>query len=178
MLNTHRLSLILALFIIVGGTTAGCSGSTTQQAEHDLAMAPLAQLPAYVQSMPAAVQQAYQFAVANPDVLQHIPCYCGCSAMGHGSNYACYVAGVNADGSIRFDAHALGCGICIDITQDTMRLLKQGKSVQDIRAYIDASYSRYGPSTMPWQLATDAGRMAPDARSPRYWDSVTTELAD
>jgi len=30
-----------------------------------------------------------------------------------------------------------------------MRLLEQGKSSAEIRAFIDATYGRYGPSTMP-----------------------------
>jgi hypothetical protein len=107
------------------------------------------QMPAEAQSAPVSVQQAYQFAVANPDVLQHIPCYCGCGKMGHTSNYACYVAGTEANGAVKFDSHALGCSICVDITQDTMRLLRQGQSVQEIRTYVDNAYSRYGPSNMP-----------------------------
>ena len=28
-----------------------------------------------------------------------------------------------------------------------MRLMKEGKDLKDIRAYIDAEYSKYGPST-------------------------------
>ena len=40
------------------------------------------------------VREAYTFAVAHPEVLTQIPCYCGCGAIGHTSNYACYVSGV------------------------------------------------------------------------------------
>jgi len=150
MSHIHRLPLsISVLLIIIGGMTTGCNGSVAPEAERDLALAPLVQMPDYVQSAPAAVQQAYQFAVANPDVLQHIPCYCGCAAIGHASSYDCYVADVNADGSVQFDPHALGCSICVDITQDTMRLLKPGKDVQEIRTFIDTTYSRFGPSTTP-----------------------------
>jgi hypothetical protein len=112
-------------------------------------MAPLAAIPPYAQTAPVAVQQAYQFAVANPDVLQQVPCYCGCGAMGHTSNYSCYVSGVDANGATVFDGHALGCSICVDITQDVMRLLRQGQSVPDIRAYVDGTYAQYGPSNMP-----------------------------
>lgn len=35
----------------------------------------------------------------------------------------------------------------MDITRDVMRLLQEGKDVKEIRAYIDAEYSKYGPST-------------------------------
>jgi hypothetical protein len=69
--------------------------------------------------------------------------------MGHTSNYSCYIAGENPDGSLVFDEHALGCSICVDITQDAMRLQKEGKAVAEIRKYIDATYAQYGPSNMP-----------------------------
>ena len=39
------------------------------------------------------VQEAYQFSVAYLGPMTHIPCYCGCGAIGHTSNYACYVSG-------------------------------------------------------------------------------------
>ncbi|MCA9915616.1 MAG: hypothetical protein KC496_19815, partial [Anaerolineae bacterium] len=41
------------------------------------------------------------------------------------------------------------CSICVDITQDVMRMLRDGKSPQDARGYIDATYSKYGPSNIP-----------------------------
>jgi hypothetical protein len=106
-------------------------------------------MPMEVQTAPVTVQQAYQFAVANPDVLTRLPCYCGCGAMGHTSNYACYVAGRSANGTPQFDPHALGCSICVDITQDAMRMLKQGKSITEIRSAVDETYARFGPSNMP-----------------------------
>ena len=65
------------------------------------------------------------------------------------SNYACYVAEAGSDGTITYDNHALGCSICVDITQDTMRLLNEGKSTAEIKAVIDQTYSQYGPSNMP-----------------------------
>jgi hypothetical protein len=112
-------------------------------------MAPLDHMPAEVQNAPMSVQQAYQFAAANPEVLQQLPCYCGCGAMGHTSNYACYVSSVDAAGKLKFDSHALGCSICVDITQDAMRMLKEGKGVTEIRSYVDETYGQYGPSNMP-----------------------------
>lgn len=115
----------------------------------DLPMMPMDQLPAEVQSAPVTVQEAYQFSAANPDVMKDIPCYCGCGNIGHESNYACYVADVDAQGMLTFDNHALGCSICVDITQDVMRMLREGKSPQEARTYIDATYSKYGPSNIP-----------------------------
>ena len=134
------------VILLLLASVSGCS--TAQETVH-VDMAAMSGMPAAVQSAPVSVQQAYQFAVANPDIMQHIPCFCGCGGIGHTSNYSCYVAGVDAQGALTFDNHALGCSICVDITQDTMRLMKQGESPQAIRAYVDATYSKYGPSNMP-----------------------------
>ncbi len=138
------LLLLLVISIFLGGLSA-CS----TQKEADLHMMAMDQMPAEVQSAPVSVQQAYQFAAANPDVMKEIPCYCGCGDIGHASNYACYVSHVDDTGTITFDNHALGCSICVDITQDVMRLLREGKSTQEARAYIDATYSKYGTSNIP-----------------------------
>jgi hypothetical protein len=140
-----RLALYLGLFLLAG-TLAGCAPGGTDTV---LKMASVNVLPAEVKAAPVSVREAYQFAVANPDILGVIPCYCGCGPVGHTSNYACYISAVEDDGTITFDSHSLGCSICVDITQDTMRLLKDGRSVSEIRSYVDNTYSRYGPSNMP-----------------------------
>lgn len=137
--------LLLSLTFILGA----CADSSPSAKNGSPEMAPLSEMPQEVQDAPVVVQQAYQFAAANPDILSHIPCYCGCGAMGHTSNYACYFSGEQADGSLIFDNHALGCSICVDITLDTMRLQEEGKPVEEIRSFVDATYSQYGPSNMP-----------------------------
>jgi hypothetical protein len=81
--------------------------------------------------------------------MNDIPCYCGCGNVGHTSNYDCYVSDVDAQSNITFDNHALGCSICVDITQDVMRMLREGKSPQEARAYVDTTYAKYGPSNIP-----------------------------
>ena len=145
--TTRRLVFpLLILSLIASGLLSACS---TQEAEHPYPMASMDQMPAGVQSAPVTVQQAYQFAVANPDVLQQLPCYCGCGPIGHSSNYACYVAEQSSEGSVKtFDNHALGCSICVDITQDAMRMLRDEKPVPEIRAYVDQTYAKYGPSNI------------------------------
>jgi hypothetical protein len=112
-------------------------------------MRPMSELPPEMQSAPAAVRTAYQFAAANPQVSMNVPCYCGCVSIGHTSNFRCYVSRVDAGGIFVYDAHALGCATCVKITQDSMRLFQQGRIVQEINAYIDSTYSSYGPSTGP-----------------------------
>lgn len=142
---TKKLTLIMASILAVSLLVAGCS--STESKAYDLA--PMDQMPVEVQSAPQVVSEAYRFAAANPDVLTELPCYCGCGGMGHTSNYSCYVAGENEDGSLNFDNHALGCSICVDITMDAMRMLDEGKPLSEIRSYVDQTYSAFGPSNMP-----------------------------
>jgi hypothetical protein len=144
-IRVYDLSLI-ALLLSIG--LAGCGGKDAA-GRHNYQMASMDQLPVDVQSQPENVVQAYQFAFANPDVLGQIPCYCGCSAMGHTSNYSCYVQRVQEDGQILYDPHALGCSICVDITQDTMRLFSEGENVPEIGTYVDSTHAQYGPSNIP-----------------------------
>jgi len=144
----RRLIFSLLLMSLIFTGLSACSGQG-QVTETAYPMASMSDMPAEVRAAPASVQEAYRFAAANPDIMQQIPCYCGCGAVGHTSNYDCYVSSVSTGGTITFDNHALGCGICVDITQDAMRLLREGKSAPEIRAYIDQTYSQYGPSNMP-----------------------------
>ena len=59
------------------------------------------------QASPQA-QEAYRFAVANPDVLQYFPCYCGCVNGGHTSNKNCYIDEFRPDGSVVLDPMSFG----------------------------------------------------------------------
>src|SRR3989304_4924752 len=116
----RRAMLLIFLLSLASGLLVGCNG-TAASADNTLAMAPMSQMPNEVRNAPAVTQRAYQFAVANPEVMKQIPCYCGCGAMGHTSNYACYIQGAEAGGQITFDTHALGCSICVDITRSEER---------------------------------------------------------
>lgn len=143
---SRKLIVTLLIGVMAFGGLSACS---TQSQSSDLHMMSMDQMPAEVQSAPVTVQTAYQFTAANPDVMKNIPCYCGCGNIGHTSNYDCYISGVDEEDKITFDNHALGCSICVDITQDVMRMLQDGKNQQDARAYIDVTYSKYGTSNIP-----------------------------
>lgn len=136
-----RPSLLLGMTLVpllLGVSLGGCTPGKGMEG-----------MPPEVEAAPPVVREAYAFAAAHPEVLTQIPCYCGCGAIGHTSNYACYVSDVEADGVITYDLHAVGCSICVDITRDTMRMLDEGLGVAQVRAQIDATYSAFGPSNMP-----------------------------
>lgn len=143
-----RWFIFLVALLPIVSLLSGCSASSSTAAQ-DLNMAPMSDMPVEVQKAAVSVQEAYQFAVANPDALKNVPCYCGCGAAGHTSNYSCYVKEVKPSGEVVFDQHALGCSICVDIAQDVMKMTRDGKTPKEIRAAIDQTYSQYGPSNMP-----------------------------
>ena len=136
-------SLFLLITVLAPALAAtGCASDSS----HDLKMAPMNMLPAEMQNAPTRVREAYQFAIANADALKNVPCYCGCGAIGHTSNYSCFVKQSKGDGTPILDEHALGCSVCVDIAQDVMRLSREGKSPGDTRASIVATYSQFGPA--------------------------------
>jgi hypothetical protein len=144
--NLPKILLLIVTFILVASTLQACASTGASAA---LKMMPMDKTPAEVQAAPATVRAAYQFAAANPDLMKGIPCYCGCGAIGHTSNYSCYVQGSDANGTISWDDHALGCSLCVNITQDAMRMTREGKGVAEIKAYVDSTYAKYGTSNMP-----------------------------
>ncbi len=134
---------VMALLVL--GLSACTAPASAGQPE--LKMAPESSLPDFARNAPPQVKEAYRFAAANPEVLKMIPCYCGCSAIGHTSNLDCYVKAIRPDGSVEYDNHASGCSTCVDITRDVMRLMREGKDLKTIRSYVDTTYSQYGPAT-------------------------------
>ncbi len=144
----RRVFFLFLMIALLGGSLSACSSGSAKGSHEDMKMAPMSDMPESVKMSSKTVQESYQFAVANSDILKQIPCYCGCGNMGHTSNYSCYVKSVEG-GKVTYDEHATGCSICVDITQDTMRLLKEGKQVKEIKAYVDQTYSKYGPSNIP-----------------------------
>ncbi|MBM3776980.1 MAG: hypothetical protein FJW23_01915 [Acidimicrobiia bacterium] len=107
------------------------------------------------------VQATYEFAARHPEVLSHMPCFCGCDrSANHGSNHDCFIKRRGADGRIlEWDSHGYGCAICIDVARDAMQMHNAGASVVAIRNAIDAKYGpRFPGVNMPTPKPTAANR--------------------
>lgn len=147
-MNKKAITLLALNLLVLATMLSGCSPRQSGDLESVHQLAPMKDMPDFITDAPASVIEAYRYAAANPDILTHIPCYCGCGPMGHTSNFSCYVSGSGEGGELLYDSHALGCSICVDITLDVMRLREEGTPLEEIRAYIDTTYSPYGPSNM------------------------------
>jgi len=136
------------------GAPAGGSRAALEQAVPLKAhVGPLPALPrvpfAPARPMPV-VQEVFEFAARHPEVLAYMPCYCGCEQLGHKGNHDCFVKGRAANGTVtEWEAHGIGCAICIDVGREAMLLFKTGASVTAIRAAIEKRYGGNFPSSTP-----------------------------
>jgi uncharacterized protein with PCYCGC motif len=128
--------------------SAMASGTTTSAAD-DAAPAGAddawAYRPAFT-GVSAATEAAYHYALYHPQVVQWMPCYCGCAAMDHRSNLDCYLKS-RTDGRVVFEEHASYCDLCVQITLKTRDLLAQGASLHGAREAIDALFAGDVPGT-------------------------------
>jgi hypothetical protein len=80
-------------------------------------------------------REAYQAAKEIPEVLNQLPCYCGCMQnFGHKNNLYCF-----------HDDHGADCALCQDIALEARAMYREGKSVEHIRDAIRDAYARYAP---------------------------------
>ena len=88
------------------------------------------------------VRATYDFAAQHPEILNYIPCYCGCGSVGHKANESCFVAKRDAKGNVlAWDEHGFGCTICIDVARESMQLYNSGADVNAIRAAIERRWA-------------------------------------
>jgi hypothetical protein len=100
-------------------------------------------LPTFLDDKNKQIQQIYSLAAANTDLLQWIPCYCGCGeSAGHTSNKDCFVSKMDKDGAVIWDDHGTRCGVCMEIAAYSIKMKQEGKSVKEIRTFIDTKYNK------------------------------------
>ena len=82
--------------------------STTPLPDALLELPPLPETGQVLPRSPAVIRAVYEFAARHPEVLEYMPCFCGCERKGHRSNHDCFVAGRDATGKVAWDAHGFG----------------------------------------------------------------------
>jgi hypothetical protein len=158
--------VIFAIVVLVTGTllvTAVVQAQQAQQPRRPQATIPVVPMkPAPPGPLPpvpfeqflarpvAVVQSVYEFAARHPEVLQYVPCYCGCENLGHKGNHECFVKRRAADGRVlEWEPHGSGCTICVDVARDAMLMFNSGASVSAIRTAIDQKWGSRFPSQTP-----------------------------
>jgi len=66
---------------------------------------PQGELPSFARKGGPKVEAVYRYAAEHGELLQYIPCVCGCGEIGHRHNADCYVAERLSGGAITFTSH-------------------------------------------------------------------------
>lgn len=100
-------------------------------------------LPEFLKDKPDDMQIIYQAAAQNRDLLEKMPCYCGCGdSVGHKDNYDCFINENRENGEIVWDDHGTKCIVCLEIAAKAITDLQNGKPVKEIRSEIDQKYEK------------------------------------
>jgi hypothetical protein len=160
------------LVLVLGGAVAGCSaqhdGSGTEAPapamtpEAHASMTPgeaaggiptadevaaaWAMRPDFVSGADQQTQAAYAFALARPDVVEWLPCYCGCGAMGHLSNLDCFIKPTEG-APVVFEEHGSYCGVCVETALMAQDMLAKGATLIQMRAAVDIEFGDLAPGT-------------------------------
>src|SRR3954451_10000848 len=75
----------------------------------DADIPPLPEVPFAPARPMEIVRSVYVFAARHPEVLSHVPCFCGCESRGHRHNDDCFVAERDARGRpTKWEPHGIG----------------------------------------------------------------------
>ena len=134
--NKQNLALgIVAVVIIAGIAWTSLRGTSEPVAEHSASVSKSEGVLSPTIFNDEKTRAAYQVAKDIPEVLEQLPCFCGCMKnFGHKNNLFCFK-----------DQHGSGCEICQDIALDARKMHDQGMSIAQIQDNIKAKYARYQP---------------------------------
>jgi hypothetical protein len=77
------------------------------------------------------VRALYAAARENPEIFDGVYCTCHCSDQGHRSLLSCFES-----------EQATGCWGCQEVAEEVSKLVKDGKSLKEIRTAVDEKFSR------------------------------------
>ena len=110
MYRTRR-SLGVAITATIVG--AGCGGSSDTNPSAEWVTIDGVEFPTILAQAPPDIVEIYVFAAKHPEVLEYIPCYCGCEneTPPHVSAYDCFVDAIDRSGPApRVELDLMGFG--------------------------------------------------------------------
>src|SRR3989304_954244 len=130
--NSTLIIGVVVLILLAGVAYAFLnSGSTTKKPDSEI------RLPSYAYTNPITLK-GYRYATEHPDLLEQIPCYCGCGGhSGHRFLRDCYIKD-----DWTYEDHASYCDVCIGEAIKLQDYLASGKTLKEARALIDEEYTK------------------------------------
>ncbi len=149
---------------------------------------PEIKFPDYVYTDALALS-GYTYATKHPDVLEQIPCYCGCGGhSGHRFLRDCFI-----HDDWTYEEHARYCDVCIGEALKVQNYLESGKTLKEARALIDKEYGpkyaegrtktppvsdTYNPILTPKLAASTAPLPTPSKTTAPQTDLSSLSLSD
>ncbi|MCG7410325.1 PCYCGC domain-containing protein [Paenibacillus sp. ACRRX] len=156
--------IIMMLLTACGATTVGDEQGAAHHSKQDhlLPNGDLRQWTSSVNESPSFLKDGeeelrlvYKLAAENAQLLQWMPCYCGCGdSSNHRSNLDCFVHERLEDGSIQWDDHGTRCGVCLQIAVEAVKLEQEGNSLDAVRKIIDDKYREGYAAPTPTPMPT------------------------
>ncbi|MBS4174731.1 PCYCGC motif-containing (lipo)protein [Bacillus sp. FJAT-49736] len=149
MVKRYLLSILIVFVLILA---AGCSstensinvvkdnnhGSMGDMVEKT---ASVNELPKFLSGEDDTIKSIYQASASSRELLEKIPCFCGCGdSVGHKNNYDCFVHENKKNGEVVWDSHGVNCDVCLEIAAQSITDYHNGKSIKEIRNDIDQKY--------------------------------------
>lgn len=139
--------IVSILFLISGCSSIENSKESTGKSKHNMSMMGMEEtsskneLPTFLSDKQDQVKNLYLAVADNKKLLEQMPCYCGCGeSVGHSNNYDCFVNENKKTGAVVWDQHGVNCDVCMEIAAQSISDYQNGKSIHDIRKYIDQKY--------------------------------------
>ncbi|GEK32937.1 PCYCGC motif-containing (lipo)protein [Kurthia sibirica] len=143
----------LSLLVVVLVLLLGCADKKDMSGEYDnhqqqhVANGDLQEKTKSVTILPSflhkkeELQQVYLAVGQSPELLENIPCYCGCGeTANHKSSVNCFIKEYKIADAIVWDDHGTRCDVCVNIAVEAINLQQEGKAVKEIRTIIDEKY--------------------------------------
>ncbi len=143
--NSTLIIGVVAVILLAGAAYALLSGTigsstSTQNSTSTETSANQIKFPSFVYTNPLTLK-AYTYATEHPDLLEQIPCYCGCGGhSGHRFLRDCFI-----HDDWTYDEHASFCDTCVGEAIKVQEYLAQGKTLKEARALIDQEYGSLYP---------------------------------
>ncbi|MCQ6274988.1 hypothetical protein JMM81_08440 [Bacillus sp. V3B] len=99
-------------------------------------------IPDFLKEKPEEMKVIYTTVASHKELLENIPCYCGCGdSVNHKNSYDCFINENKENGAIIWDDHGTKCGVCLEIPAQSILDDKDGKTIEEIRTKVDNTYS-------------------------------------
>lgn len=116
-------------------------------------------IPSFLGDKSEQMQIIYAAAAQHQDLLEYIPCYCGCAESGNHQNALnCFVFESKENGEVVWDDHGTRCGVCLETASESIIQYNDGKSIKEIRDFIDEKYKEGYSKPTPTKLPQEASK--------------------